>query len=191
MGGQDCLIYAQVTKHTSISTDCIGKQVGHRLYRQASWERRLHSTDLAYSPHTYRMLLMDEQVSMTTRNKVLGENHPSKSCSRKSVFCKYHDSIVHSPNMPKKYIKDSTFGWTRGMAVTLGQKVLLLYLELMLSPPLARCRLSTSAWGGPWDFINPEYHMCSEQKTYRASYNEPVRENPSSVNGPFGSFLEM
>ena len=78
------------------------------------------------------------------------------------------------------------------MAVTLGQKVLLLYLELMLTLPLAICRLSTSACtGGGGDFINPEYHMCSEQKTYRASYNEPVRENPSSVNGPFGSFLEM
>lgn len=56
---------------------------------------------------------MDEQVSMTTRNKVLGQNRPSKGCSRKSVLCKYHSSIVRSPNMPKKYIKDSTFGWTQ------------------------------------------------------------------------------
>lgn len=35
--GQDCLIYAQVTKHTSISTDCIGKQVGKEGSTRQIW----------------------------------------------------------------------------------------------------------------------------------------------------------
>lgn len=52
---------------------------------------------------------MDEQVSMTTRNKVLGQNQLSKGCIRKSVLFKYQGSIVHSPNMPKKCFEDSAF----------------------------------------------------------------------------------
>lgn len=36
-GGQDCLIYAQVTKHTSISTDCVGKQVGKKGSTRQLW----------------------------------------------------------------------------------------------------------------------------------------------------------
>lgn len=107
---------------------------------------------------------MDEQVSTTTRNKVLGQNHPSKGCSRKSALCQYHGSIVHSPNMPKKYIKDSTFGWTRGMAVTLGQKVLLLYLKLMLSLPLARCRLSTSTCLGALGTLLIQSTICVQSR---------------------------
>lgn len=101
--------------------------------------------------------------------------------------------VLYAPQICQRNISKTALSvGPRGMAVTLGQKVLLLFLELMLTLPLARCRLSTSVCtGGPWDFINPERHMCSEQKTYQASFSEPVWENPSSVNGPFGSFLEM
>lgn len=88
--------------------------------------------------------------------------------------------------MPKKFIKDSAFSWTQRNGCHFGPKS-----SLAHSSSSQMQTLHQRMHVGPWDFINLERHMCSEQKTYQALYNEPVWENPSSMNGPFGSFLEL
>lgn len=110
--GQCCSIYAQVTRHTSISTDCVGKQVGNEGFTRQIW--------LALLTHVGCSWWMNRspwQLGIKCWVRII----PPEAAAE-SVLCKYHGSIVHSPNMPKKYIKDSTFSWNQRNGCHFGPK---------------------------------------------------------------------